>query len=41
MDRPLGDEKSASFSFEIEKQSGNDVLTVDSLAVGYDERKGF
>ncbi|MEH7374350.1 ABC-F family ATP-binding cassette domain-containing protein [Neobacillus drentensis] len=36
MDRPLGDEKSASFSFEIEKQSGNDVLTVDSLAVGYE-----
>lgn len=36
MDRPLGDEKSASFSFEIEKQSGNDVLLVDSLAVGYD-----
>ncbi|MBU8920128.1 ABC-F type ribosomal protection protein [Bacillus sp. FJAT-29953] len=36
MDRPSGDEKSASFSFEIERQSGNDVLTVDSLAVGYD-----
>ncbi|WP_223596521.1 ABC-F family ATP-binding cassette domain-containing protein [Neobacillus bataviensis] len=36
MDRPLGDEKSASFSFEIERQSGNDVLMVDSLAVGYD-----
>ncbi|MDQ6595539.1 ABC transporter ATP-binding protein [Bacillus salipaludis] len=36
IDRPLGDEKSASFSFEIEKQSGNDVLTFDSLAVGYD-----
>jgi len=36
MDRPLGDEKSAAFSFEIEKQSGNDVLTVDSLAVGYE-----
>ncbi|MEH7308552.1 ABC transporter ATP-binding protein [Neobacillus drentensis] len=35
MDRPLGDEKSAAFSFEIEKQSGNDVLTADSLAVGY------
>jgi ATP-binding cassette subfamily F protein 3 len=35
MDRPLGDEKSASFSFEIEKQSGNDVLKVDSLSVGY------
>jgi ATP-binding cassette, subfamily F, member 3 len=39
MDRPLGDEKSASFSFEIEKQSGNDVLTVDSLAVGYKDGK--
>jgi ATP-binding cassette, subfamily F, member 3 len=39
MDRPQGDEKSASFSFEIEKQSGNDVLTVDSLAVGYNGEK--
>jgi ATP-binding cassette, subfamily F, member 3 len=39
MDRPLGDEKSANFSFEIEKQSGNDVLTVDSLAVGYEGDK--
>jgi ATP-binding cassette, subfamily F, member 3 len=39
MDRPLGDEKSATFSFEIDKQSGNDVLTVDSLAVGYDGEK--
>ena len=39
MDRPLGDEKSATFSFEIEKQSGNDVLTVDSLAVGYQGEK--
>ena len=39
MDRPLGDEKSATFSFEIEKQSGNDVLTVDSLAVGYNGEK--
>ena len=36
MDRPLGDEKSASFGFNIEKQSGNEVLNVDSLAVGYD-----
>ncbi|MDP4163735.1 MAG: ABC-F family ATP-binding cassette domain-containing protein [Bacillota bacterium] len=35
LDRPMGDEKSASFSFSIEKQSGNDVLAVDSLAVGY------
>ncbi|WP_040205623.1 ABC-F family ATP-binding cassette domain-containing protein [Neobacillus jeddahensis] len=39
MDRPLGDEKSATFSFEIDKQSGNDVLTVDSLAVGYQGAK--
>jgi ATP-binding cassette subfamily F protein 3 len=39
MDRPLGDEKSASFSFEIEKQSGNDVLKVDSLTVGYSDKK--
>jgi ATP-binding cassette subfamily F protein 3 len=39
MDRPQGDERSASFSFEIEKQSGNDVLTIDSLAVGHDGKK--
>jgi ATP-binding cassette, subfamily F, member 3 len=39
MDRPLGDEKSATFSFEINKPSGNDVLTVDSLAVGYTGEK--
>jgi len=39
MDRPLGDEKSATFSFEIEKQTGNDVLAVDSLAVGYNGQK--
>ncbi|MED3623220.1 ABC-F family ATP-binding cassette domain-containing protein [Neobacillus thermocopriae] len=39
MDRPLGDEKSASFSFEIDKQSGNDVLAVDSLAIGYNGKK--
>lgn len=39
MDRPLGDEKSASFGFEIERQSGNDVLKVDSVAVGYNGEK--
>ncbi len=39
LDRPLGDERSASFSFEIERQSGNDVLTMNSLAVGYDGKK--
>ncbi|MBY0124426.1 ABC-F family ATP-binding cassette domain-containing protein [Bacillus sp. S/N-304-OC-R1] len=35
MDRPLGDEKSASIGFQIEKQTGNDVLKADSVAVGY------
>lgn len=35
-DRPSGDEKSATFSFEIERQSGNDVLQADALAIGYD-----
>lgn len=39
MDRPLGDEKSASFGFDIERQSGNDVLKVDSLTIGYGEEK--
>lgn len=35
MDAPDGDEKSASFSFSIERPSGNDVLTLDNIAVGY------
>lgn len=39
MDRPLGDEKSASFGFNIERQSGNDVLKIDSVAVGYHGEK--
>ncbi|MTH55574.1 ATP-binding cassette domain-containing protein [Bacillus mangrovi] len=39
LDRPLGDEKSAVFRFDIEKQSGNDVLKVDSLSVSYDGKK--
>lgn len=38
MDRPLGDEKSASFGFDIERQSGNEVLNVNSLAVGYNDK---
>ncbi|AST05703.1 multidrug ABC transporter ATP-binding protein [Anoxybacillus flavithermus] len=36
IDKPLGDEKSASFRFEIERPSGNDVLTANDLAIGYD-----
>ncbi|MCA1056950.1 ATP-binding cassette domain-containing protein [Rossellomorea aquimaris] len=35
MDRPLGDEKSATFSFGIDRQSGNDVLKVNDLSIGY------
>ncbi|UOE55755.1 ribosomal protection-like ABC-F family protein [Cytobacillus oceanisediminis] len=37
MDRPLGDEKSASFGFDIDRQSGNEVLNIHSLAIGYEE----
>jgi ATP-binding cassette, subfamily F, member 3 len=37
LDRPQGDEKSASFSFEIERQSGNEVLHVDNLNIGYEQ----
>ena len=36
MESPDGDEKSANFTFSIERQSGNDVLAVDDLAIGYD-----
>ncbi|WP_148631246.1 ABC-F family ATP-binding cassette domain-containing protein [Bacillus sp. E214] len=36
MDRPLGDEKSANFTFEIEKQSGNEVLQANDLSIGYE-----
>ncbi|WP_433746659.1 ABC-F family ATP-binding cassette domain-containing protein [Falsibacillus pallidus] len=35
MDKPLGDEKSASFHFEIERQSGNEVLQVTDGSIGY------
>ncbi|MGM0904195.1 MAG: ABC-F family ATP-binding cassette domain-containing protein [Bacillota bacterium] len=35
LDRPSGDEKSATFSFDIERQSGNDVLKAENVAVGY------
>ncbi|WP_338752890.1 ABC-F family ATP-binding cassette domain-containing protein [Bacillus sp. FJAT-52991] len=35
MNRPDGDEKSANFLFTIEKQSGNEVLKVNDLSIGY------
>lgn len=36
MDRPLGDESSASFSFQIDRQSGNDVLKIDDVSFRYE-----
>lgn len=38
MDSPDGDEKSASFTFPIGRQSGNDVLAIDDLSIGYDDQ---
>lgn len=37
MEAPDGDEKSASFTFPIGRQSGNDVLAIENLAVGYED----
>lgn len=37
MTKPLGDSKSASFHFDIEKQSGNDVLQIKDVSIGYHE----
>lgn len=39
LDRPQGDQKSATFSFQIEKQSGNEVLQLKDLSVGYSNEK--
>ncbi len=36
MDSPDGNEKSANFSFSIDRPSGNDVLAIENLAIGYD-----
>ncbi|RJX38740.1 ABC transporter ATP-binding protein [Paenibacillus pinisoli] len=35
MDRPAGELKKAHFSFEIERMTGKDVLTVDNLSVKF------
>lgn len=35
LDKPQGDEKSANFAFQIDKQSGNEVLHLQNLAIGY------
>ncbi|MCL1632863.1 ABC-F type ribosomal protection protein [Sporolactobacillus sp. CPB3-1] len=38
MDKPVVDAKSASFTFDIEKQSGRDVLAASHMDVGYGNR---
>jgi len=38
VDRPDGNEKSANFGFSIAKQTGNDVLKVKDVTIGYDEK---
>ncbi|MFD1038633.1 ribosomal protection-like ABC-F family protein [Virgibacillus byunsanensis] len=39
LDKPKGDESSASFSFQVNKRSGNDVLKIDDLSFRYDDDK--
>ena len=41
MDSPDGDEKSASFAFSIDRPSGNDVLAIDDVAIGYNGNACF
>ncbi|GKV66144.1 MULTISPECIES: ABC-F family ATP-binding cassette domain-containing protein [unclassified Sporosarcina] len=38
MDSPDGDEKSANFSFSLDRPSGNDVLSLDDVKIGYAEK---
>ncbi|UKS25069.1 ABC-F type ribosomal protection protein [Paenibacillus sp. HWE-109] len=38
LDKPMGDLKRASFSFEIAQTSGKEVLQVDRIALSYDGR---
>ncbi|WP_373895196.1 ABC-F family ATP-binding cassette domain-containing protein [Virgibacillus sp. CBA3643] len=35
LDKPLGDESSANFAFQINRRSGNDVLKIDDLSFRY------
>jgi ATP-binding cassette subfamily F protein 3 len=39
MDKPQGDEKSAHFSFQTNRESGDIVLQTDALSVGYDSTR--
>lgn len=37
LDKPLGNESSANFSFQINRRSGNDVLKMDNLSFRYED----
>src|SRR5699024_12495373 len=39
IEKPLGDERSAFFSFRPERQSGNIVLQAKNLAIGYGQNE--
>ncbi|WP_430788598.1 ABC-F family ATP-binding cassette domain-containing protein [Virgibacillus flavescens] len=41
LDRPKGDESSASFSFQSSKRSGNDVLKINDLSFRYSEHDKY
>ncbi|PSL46933.1 ATP-binding cassette subfamily F protein 3 [Salsuginibacillus halophilus] len=41
IDRPDGDEKSAKFSFHIERESGREVLKAENLTFGYEQTPLF
>ena len=37
IEKPMQDSKNANFSFDIQKESGNDVLRVKNLSIGYEQ----
>ncbi|SHG14926.1 ABC-F family ATP-binding cassette domain-containing protein [Ornithinibacillus halophilus] len=41
IDKPLGEESSASITFQVQKRSGNDVLKLNELSFGYDDQPLF
>lgn len=41
VEKPKGDESSASFSFQINRRSGNDVLKINNLAFQYEKKDVF
>ncbi len=38
MDKPLGDERSASFTFRMEKQTGHVVTTISDVSIGFQDQ---